>query len=375
MIELHNREGAERALPFLSHPQQLVDFVAPLHGVNVADIAAVSRRYPFKIPPFYARLIDWSNPFCPIGLQALPTVHELTDGHTLDPLDEESIQVTPSFLKRYPKRGVFWVSGQCAMYCRFCNRRRMVGKGWDPELSREETLDYLEGDGEITEVILSGGDPMTLPASELGYILEKLRGIPRIRTIRISSRLPVVYPMGVERDHLRAIKKASPIWFIVHINHPREITPEFLEVVTLLRESGAILLSQTVLLRMVNDCSGILGKLFEQLIQAGVKPYYLFQLDDVAGTAHFKVKVHTGLSIIRQLRREVSGLCMPHYALDITGGLGKVPIENQYIEGAGEDLEVKNLTGRVGVYRDTGRASTCVSCGICGKVRKNRDCQ
>ena len=358
----------------MSHPQQLVDF-APLHDVNVADITAVSRRYPFKIPPFYAHLIDWSNPFCPIRLQALPTLQELTDGQTPDPLDEESIRVTPSFLKRYPKRGVFWVSGQCAMYCRFCNRRRMVGRGWDPELSREETLDYLECNHEITEVILSGGDPMMLPASELGYILEKLRGIPRIQTIRISSRLPVVYPMGIQREHLKAIKKASPVWFIVHINHPREITPEFLEVVRLLRESGAILLSQTVLLRMINDCSGILGNLFERLIQAGVKPYYLFQLDDVAGTAHFKVKVQTGLSIIKQLRREISGLCIPHYALDITGGLGKVPIDNQYIEDAGEDLRVKNLTGRVGVYRDTGDTSTCVSCGICGKQKGTTNCR
>jgi lysine 2,3-aminomutase len=367
VIKTYNREGASRALPFLSHPQQLSEF-ASFHDVNVNsyDVAAVAECYPFKIPLFYARLIDWDNPSCPIRLQSLPSVEELLDRDNLDPLDEGSIQITPCFLKRYPKRGVFLVSGECAMYCRFCNRRRMVGKGWKPELAREETFDYLENNREIQEVILSGGDPMMLPGSELQYILERLRRISRIRTIRISSRLPIVFPEGIHRDHLRAIKKASPVWFIVHINHPKEITPEFLETTRLLRQAGAILLSQTVLLRKINDCPHILANLFERLVQAGIKPYYLFQLDDVAGAAHFKVKVQTGLSIIKQLRREVSGLCIPHYALDITGGLGKVPIDNRYIEDAGEEgLRVRNLSGQVGVYKDDGENSACSACGIC----------
>jgi lysine 2,3-aminomutase len=369
VIDSHNGEGAQGPLLFLSHPQQLLD-LTPIQNLDVANLTAVSEMYPFKIPPFYASLIDWTNPTCPIRLQALPTVQELSGGQNLDPLDEGSIQATPSFLKRYPKRGVFWVSGRCAMYCRFCNRRRIVGKEWKPELSREETLAFLEQDPEITEVILSGGDPMMLPASELAYILGRLRRISRIRTIRISSRLPVVFPMGIQADHLRAIEAASPVWFVVHINHPKEITPEFLEVVRLLRQVGAILLSQTVLLRMVNDCPGILGDLFERLVHAGVKPYYLFQLDDVAGASHFKVRIQTGLSIIKQLRRQISGLCIPHYALDITGGLGKVPIENQYIQDAEENLKVQNLAGRIGVYRDNGEVSRCVSCGICGEEKQ-----
>lgn len=372
MIKKHNRGGAFRGLPFLSNPQQLSE-IAPAQDLNPSNVVAVSELYPFKIPLFYARLIDWDNPGCPIRLQSVPSAEELIDRANPDPLDEASIQTTPCFLKRYPKRGVFLVSGECAMYCRFCNRRRMVGKGWKPEMAREETLDYLEHDPEISEVILSGGDPMMLPPDELSYILERLRGISRIRTIRISSRLPVVFPVGLTRDHLRAIKKASPVWFIVHINHPKEITPEFLNAVKKLRQAGAILLSQTVLLRMVNDCSHILANLFERLIQEGVKPYYLFQLDDVAGAGHFKVKVETGLSIIKQLRREVSGLCIPHYALDITGGLGKVPIDNQYLDGAGEEeLRVKNLAGQVGLYRDDAESSKCSVCGICGEKRGSR---
>lgn len=370
MIKRYNRGGTHRRLPFLSDPQQLSEFV-PLQDFSIEEITTVSELYPFKIPPFYAGLIDWDNPCCPVRLQSLPSARELIDRESLDPLDEASIQITPCFLKRYPKRGVFLVSGECAMYCRFCNRRRMVGKGWKPELAREETLEYLERDEEISEVILSGGDPMMLPPAELEYILGRLRKVSRIRTIRISSRLPIVFPMGVQRDHLRAIKKASPVWFIVHINHPKEITSEFLEVVRKLRQAGAILLSQTVLLRTVNDCSHILANLFEELVRAGVKPYYLFQLDDVAGAAHFKVKVETGLAIIKQLRREVSGLCIPHYALDITGGLGKVPVENRYIESAGkEGLRVKNLAGQVGLYRDDGEGSKCSMCGLCGNNGK-----
>jgi lysine 2,3-aminomutase len=367
VIKAHNREGIPRALPFLSHAQQILEF-ASLDDVTLRDIAAVSKLYPFKIPLFYAQLIDWDNPSCPVRLQCLPSVEELLDPDSLDPLAEGSIQITPCLLKRYPKRAVFLVSGECAMYCRFCNRRRMVGKGWKPELEREKTLNYLENDREISEVILSGGDPMMLPGPELQFILERLRAISRIRTIRISSRLPIVFPMGVQRDHLKAIKRSSPIWFIVHVNHPREITPEFLEIIRQLREAGALLLSQTVLLRRVNDCPNILANLFEQLVEAGIKPYYLFQLDDVAGAAHFKVRVRTGLQFIKQLRQEVSGLCIPHYALDITGGLGKVPLENRYIRGMCESgLRVRNLSGRVGLYRDNGENSKCSACGVCGK--------
>lgn len=358
------------ALPFLSHPEELSRFVSP-DDTATRDIVAVAQRYPFRIPLFYARLIDWDDPSCPIKLQSLPSREELLDPDNLDPLDEESIRITPCFLKRYPKRGVFLVSGECAMYCRFCNRRRMVGKNWRPEIGREETLDYLEHDQEISEVILSGGDPMMLPPSELQYILERLRRMSRIQVIRISSRLPVVFPMGLETDHIKAIEKARPLWFIVHVNHPKEISQEFLDIVRQLRQSGAILLSQTVLLRRVNDCPHILANLFERLVQAGVKPYYLFQLDDVAGAAHFKVRVKTGLSIMKRLRQEVSGLCVPHYALDITGGLGKVPLDNRYLKGPCEDgLQVQGLSGQVGVYRDTGQASRCSSCGLCGNRSK-----
>ena len=177
--------------------------------------------------------------------------------------------------------------------------------------------------------------------------------------------MPVVFPerIGI---HRKAIKKHGPLWFIVHINHPREMTAEFFGAIRALRETGAAIVSQTVLLRRVNDCPHILARLFERLVEAGVKPYYLFQLDDVTGAAHFKVRLETGASIMRSLRSSVSGLCMPQYAVDITGGLGKIPLEAGYVKRRQKDRVVmESLEGRRGVYLDNGETSRCNECGVC----------
>ena len=288
-----------------------------------------------------------------------------------DPLDEARIGATPSFLKRYPRRGVFLVSSECAMYCRFCNRKRVVGKGHVWEESAEETLRYLERDEEISEVILSGGDPLMLAPERLAYILERLRSNHRIHVVRISTRLPVVFPLGIGSGHVKAIRKHAPIWVIVHINHPKEVTGEFAGVVAMLREAGAILVSQTVLLRGVNDCFHILSGLFERLVRLGVKPYYLFQLDDAQGAQHFKVRLTTGLAIMRELRASLSGLCIPQYALDITRGLGKVPLEPGYVgKRKGKTLVLRNMAGDMGEYKDNGRKSRCQNCGVCRAARR-----
>jgi lysine 2,3-aminomutase len=326
----------------------------------------VVQTYPFRIPAFYAALMDGENPACPIRLQAVPSVRELKPGGEPDPLDEAGIGVTPSFLKRYPGRGVFLFSSECAMYCRFCNRKRAVGKGHAWEESTEETFRYLEKDHGISEVILSGGDPMMLEPARLAYILERLRSNKHIQVVRISTRFPVVFPEGVQQEHLKAIRKHAPIWVIIHTNHPKEITRQFAEVVGMLREAGAVLISQTVLLRGVNDCPHILSGLFEGLVRLGIKPYYLFQLDDAQGAQHFKVRLSAGMAIMKELRRSLSGLCIPQYALDITGGVGKVPLEPTYIgRRKGNSLVLRNPAGEKGIYRDDGRKSRCHNCGYC----------
>ncbi len=358
---------------FISTPQQLSGRLL-LQESEKKAIEEVVKVYPFRIPEFYAALIDRENPACPIRLQSVPSAEELKPGGVADPLNEAAIGLTPSFLKRYPGRGVFLVSSECAMYCRFCNRKRAVGKGRVWEESTEETLRYLETADEVSEVILSGGDPMMLPPERLEYILARLRSIKRIHVLRLSTRLPVVLPEGVQQAHLKAIGRHGPIWVIIHINHPKEITSRFTEVAARLREAGAMLISQTVLLRGVNDCPHSLSGLFEGLVRLGIKPYYLFQLDDARGAQHFKVRLGVGTAIMRELRRSLSGLCIPQYALDITGGVGKVPLEPSYTgTRKGNNLVLRNPAGKRGVYRDNGRKSRCNNCGFCTSVAGRAD--
>jgi lysine 2,3-aminomutase len=287
-----------------------------------------------------------------------------------DPLAENSFSITPVLIKRHQNRAVFLVTSQCAMYCRFCNRKRLVGKGWAPEKYREESLQCIERDLDLREIIISGGDPFMLSSHEIGAILSRLRNMAHIETIRISTRMPVVFPAGVSEAHLKEIKEYAPLWIVIHINHPREISSEFLEVIKRIRESGNMLISQTVLLRNINDCPHVLSKLFHMLVAAGVKPYYLFQLDEVRGVSHFKVRLERGVEIMRTLRKNASGLAMPQYVLDIPGGLGKVPLDYVYVKGGNrKKVPVENPAGAVGMYLNDAKKSACMHCGIC----KNED--
>jgi lysine 2,3-aminomutase len=288
-------------------------------------------------------------------------------GGSEDPLGEKGISLTPILLRRHPDRCVFLVSSECAMYCRFCNRRRFAGKAIDPEPYLEQSYDLIENDARIREVILSGGDPFMLESEKLRSILERLRSMKKRLIIRLSTRIPVVHPGGLSGGHIRAIEKASPLWVVVHINHPREITEEFLSAVNSIRRAGGIVVSQTVLLRNINDCPHILLNLFESLVEAGVKPYYLFQLDDVQGASHFKVKLERGREIMAFLRLNASGLAVPRYALDIPGGLGKIPVDAEHVrrqEGASV-VQLVSPSGEIGFYDDNGQESVCMKCGIC----------
>lgn len=368
---MRKREGTPITLPFICTVEALSSFI-DLDKETREAVEKVSQTHPFKIPEYYINLMEKGNPLCPIRRQAVPSIGELSGNGEVDPLNEGGVLVTPSFIKRYPKRGVFLVNSECAMYCRFCNRRRLVGKGRDPEPFLEETLRYLERCDEIDEVIISGGDPFMLPPDTLDYVLSRLRAIHRIKIIRVSTRVPVVYPEGLSRGHLAAVKKASPLWIVVHINHPKEVSPEFLDAVRALREAGVIIISQTVLLRGVNDCPHILARLFGNLVSCGIKPYYLFQLDEVKGAQHFKVKLKKGIEIMRYLREHSSGLAIPQYALDITGGLGKAPVDYKYIRKRdGNKVFVEGLSGQIGLYNDDGGKSKCLQCGLCSKPVKS----
>jgi len=363
-----NAEGTTTTLPFIQNVEQLSEYLL-LEENEKRVVTDVSRCHPIKIPEYYISIMDKDNPLCPIRKQSVPSVEELIDNGRMDPLSEHDYSVTPTFIKKYPGRGVFLVNAECAMNCRFCNRKRLTGEGLNPKKHWEETFLYIEKNEEIQEVILSGGDPFMLSPDELKYILERLRIIERLKVIRISSRIPVVLPDRLCEDYFTVIRNNSPIWIVIHINHPKEITPVFIEKVKKLRESGGIIISQTVLLRGVNDCSYILQNLFEKLVYCGVKPYYLFQLDEVRGAMHFKVKIEKGIEIMRFLRTNVSGLALPQYVIDIPGGFGKVSVDYGYIKKRESgNIYLEGFSGTTGMYCDDADESVCTDCGICSKT-------
>ncbi len=354
----------DTTLPVIHNLEKVARYL-DLNLLLYQEIREVSRYYPFAITPHYFNLIEKGNPLCPIRRQAIPSKEELIDKGVPDPLNEYNDAPTPAFIKRYAGRGVFLASSSCAMYCRFCNRKRFVGKKWDPRAYWDDTFQYIKRDSELREIIISGGDPLMLIPEELEYILFRLREMRNIKVIRVSTRVPVVFPEGVTRGHLKAIKRYSPLWIILHINHPKEMTEECIGVVQNMRKAGATLVSQTVLLRQVNDCPHIMLRLCESLIEHGVKPYYLFQLDEVKGAMHFKVRLERGIEIMNFLRKKASGLAIPQYVLDITGGHGKVPVEHINVPKKKKEIYVKGLTGKTGIYRNDGKKSICIKCGLC----------
>jgi lysine 2,3-aminomutase len=364
---LANTEGTSTTLPFFLHSLETLARYIPFDNRVREKLEEAAGLHRVRVPLFYLDLMERDNPSCPIRQQAVPSILEMKETGQDDPLAENAFSVTPALIKRHPNRAVFLVTSQCAMYCRFCNRKRLVGKGWAPEAYRKESLRYIEEDPDIRDIILSGGDPFMLSPLEIGAILSQLRTMPHIGTIRISTRMPVVFPQGFTEAHLKEIKRHAPLWIVIHINHPREVSPEFLETVRKIRESGNMLISQTVLLRNINDCPHVLSKLFHMLVVAGIKPYYLFQLDEARGVSHFKVRLESGVEIMKTLRKNSSGLAMPQYALDIPGGLGKVPFDYVYVKGHNRKIvPVESATGAEGTYLNDGKKSACMHCGICG---------
>lgn len=366
--EAHKRGQGPR---FITKAQDLAEFLV-LEEKEAAEIDAVSCVYPFKVPRYYAALFERGNGD-PLFRQAVPSIEELNvpSSSDPDPLRESDISVTPILLRRYKNRAVLLAGNTCALFCRFCNRKRFFKGGLDPLACLEETLRTIEREEDLGEIIVSGGDPLMLEEDLFSEILSRLRSIGHIRIVRVSSRVPAVFPEGLTTRHLKVLSRLEPIWFVLHINHPKEITEEFRRCINLLRRSRCILVSQTVLLKGVNDCPHILKLLFEGLVALGVKPYYLFHLDPVRGTEHFKVSIEKGMEIMRLLRREATGLAVPHYVVDIPGGFGKVPLEKSGIASRqGEKVHLLSADGREGVYIDNGTRSECLRCGLCEGSKK-----
>jgi len=309
------------------------------------------------VTPYFASLIDPDGPNCPIRRQVIPTHRELVPFRSMmeDSLAEDKHSPVPGLVHRYPDRVLMLVTTQCASYCRYCTRSRIVG---DPgqTFSRNEfdaQIEYIENTPQIRDVLLSGGDPMVLAPRLLDMILSRLRAIPHIEIIRIGSRVPVFLPMRVTEEFCEMLSRYHPCWLNIHVNHPREITPELAAACDRLTKAGVPLGNQSVLLAGINDSVHIQRKLCHELVKIRVRPYYLYQCDLVAGSGQFRTTVSKGIEIMEGLRGHTSGFAVPAYVIDAPGGGGKIPVMPNYVISQSPGRVVlRNFEGFVTTYQE-----------------------
>ena len=321
-------------------------------GVDPKEIEAIVGEYPMRITPTVMATIKARGDA--IWRQVVPDPAELEDEDAeADPLVEDMMSPVPHLVHRYPDRVLLMVTNQCPIYCRFCTRKRLVGKpGFLKKGELDRAIAYLKEHTEVRDVILSGGDPLLLPDHLLERIFKALRTIPHLEIIRIGSRVPGTLPERITPKLCEIVKKYHPIYMNLHFNHPDELTPEVKAACGMLADAGVPLGAQTVLLQGVNDDPEIMKRLVHQLLLARVKPYYLYQADLTKGTNHFRTTVETGMTIIRALQGHTSGMAVPHFVIDAPGGGGKIPIlPADYLVHLDEDIAVlKNYENKTFHY-------------------------
>jgi lysine 2,3-aminomutase len=319
---LSDADELARALP-LSEPERL-------------GLAALGERgFPLGITPYYFSLIDPTDAKCPIRRQVVPRIEELerVPGDLADPLGEAEHEVAPNLVQRYPDRALLFATDRCAVYCRFCTRSRLVGAGGGARsLERlEPAFAYLREHPEVSDVIISGGDPLVMATERLARLVAAVRAIPSVQTIRLATRVPVVLPQRVTDELLAALRPHHPIWVMTHFNHPRELTREAGEAAARLADAGFPVMNHSVLLRGVNDDADVLASLFRGLVRWRIRPYYLLQADPVQGTGHLRTPLSTGIDIMARLQGRLSGIALPKLIVDTPGGRGKVPVGPDYV--------------------------------------------
>jgi lysine 2,3-aminomutase len=316
----------------------------------------LSKQIPIAITPYYMSLIDRLNPLQPLRRAVVPVSQEnvFSPGEAADPLGEDHDSPVPGLVHRYPDRVLFLVTDFCSTYCRYCTRSRMVGSGspFDPS-QWERAIEYIEARPTIRDVLLSGGDPLTLADETLDWLLSRLRRIKHVEFLRIGTKAPVVLPQRVTPSLTRILRKYHPLWMSIHFTHPDELTPETGQACERLADAGIPLGSQTVLLAGVNDRVDVMKRLVHGLLRIRVKPYYLYQCDPILGSAHFRTPVEKGLEIIRGLRGHTTGYAVPTYVIDAPGGGGKIPIlPNSIVGRDGDDLLLLNYEHKPFRYPD-----------------------
>ncbi len=322
------------------------------------DIGRVGARYAVAVTDTLAAAIDRADPADPIARQFVPDIAELTidPRELVDPIGDEAHAPVPGIVHRYPDRVLLKLVGVCAVYCRFCFRREMVGPGAEQALSAEalETaFAYVAAHPEVWEVILTGGDPFMVSPRRMADVVGRLAAIPHVKVVRFHTRVPIAAPERVTAELVAALKgEGATPYVAVHVNHARELTPAARTALARMADAGIPLVAQTVLLRGVNDDAATLAALFRALVEVRVKPYYLHHPDLAPGTGHFRLSIAEGQGLMRALRGQVSGLALPTYVLDIPGGAGKVPLTPGYLEPEGGGWQVSDNCGGMHRYSD-----------------------
>jgi lysine 2,3-aminomutase len=343
-------------------PRQLIELL-PFAEDERRSLETLQTLYKLAIPPYYFSLIDPFDADDPIRRQSVPSPLELAGASGIDgeddPLDEDKDSPVPGLTHRYPDRVLVVTTHVCTMYCRFCTRKRATMKrgGWD-SVSRDDLrmVEYVRDHPEIHDVIISGGDPLTLPAEKLEFFLRGFGDLPHVDVIRLGTRVPVTLPQRLDDDELlRVLGVSDKIWIQTHFNHPREVTPEAKRACDRLRLRGMPINNHAVLLKGVNDSLAVQRELCRTLLRIKVRPYYLFHCDPVTGAGHFRTPVWKGIEIIEGLRGHMSGLGVPTYVVDAPRGGGKIPLMPNYLLSASNDSVVlRNYEGMIIHYHPTG---------------------
>jgi lysine 2,3-aminomutase len=363
----------------LSHRLNTLDELRQILRLTPEEEQGIEAQHRFRldVTPYFASLIDPDDPSCPLRRQVIPTGRELKgfEAAMADSLSEEAHSPVPGLVHRYPDRVLMLVTTQCASYCRYCTRSRIVGnaRAQFNRANYEAQIDYISGTPAVRDVLISGGDPLVLPQRVLEDLLSRLRAIPHVEVLRIGTRVPVFLPQRIDEDLTSMLRRYHPLWMNIHFNHVREITPEVRRACALLADAGIPLGCQSVLLAGINDCPNVMMQLVHGLVRIRVRPYYLYQCDLVPGAGHFRTPVSKGIEMIEALRGHTSGFAVPAYVIDAPGGGGKVPIMPQYLVSETHGRVVlRNFEGYISTYTEPTdyQAHDPCSCSACASRRE-----
>ncbi len=335
--------------------EQLQRLMPTLTPEEYAGTQLANTKLKLAITPYFFNLIDPVDENCPIRRQVIPRVEEThtASWEMTDPCGEDSHSPAPGLVHRYPDRVLFLVTDRCAAYCRYCTRSRLVSNatGYDFHPHFPEQIAYIRNNPAIRDVLLSGGDPLLFSDDKLEFLLRELRAIPHVEFLRIGTRIPIFLPQRITPELCAMLKKYHPLFMSIHANHPRELTTEVRDALGRLADAGIPLGNQSVLLKHVNDDVTVMKALVHKLLMCRVKPYYIYQCDLIAGSAHLRASVRKGIEIMDGLRGHTTGYAVPQYVIDAPGGGGKVPVNPEYVLSRNADrVVIRNFEGKVFEY-------------------------